>query len=64
MTYLPAADRYERMLYTRCGRSGLKLPAISLGLWWNFGHDQPLDTSRAIVRQSWLRRARTGRDLV
>ena len=53
MTYVPAADRYERMLYRRCGRSGLKLPAVSLGLWWNFGHERPLDTSRAIVRRAF-----------
>jgi L-glyceraldehyde 3-phosphate reductase len=53
MTYVPAADRYERMLYRRCGQSGLKLPAISLGLWWNFGHARPLETSRAIVRRAF-----------
>jgi L-glyceraldehyde 3-phosphate reductase len=53
MTYAPAADRYERMLYRRCGRSGLKLPALSLGLWNNFGHDHPLDGSRAIVRRAF-----------
>jgi L-glyceraldehyde 3-phosphate reductase len=53
MTCVPAADRYERMLYRRCGQSGLKLPAISLGLWWNFGHDRPLETSRAIVRRAF-----------
>jgi L-glyceraldehyde 3-phosphate reductase len=53
MTYVPAADRYDRMLYRRCGNGGLKLPAISLGLWWNFGHDHPLDTSRAIVRRAF-----------
>jgi len=53
MTYVPADDRYDRMLYRRSGRSGLKLPAISLGLWWNFGHDRPLDTSRAIVRRAF-----------
>ena len=41
------------MVYRRCGRSGLKLPAISLGLWWNFGHDRPFDTSRAIVRRAF-----------
>jgi L-glyceraldehyde 3-phosphate reductase len=41
------------MLYRRTGRSGLKLPAISLGLWWNFGHDRPLETSRAIVRRAF-----------
>ena len=49
----PADDRYDRMLYRRCGRSGLKLPAISLGLWRNFGHDRPLETSRAIVRRAF-----------
>src|ERR1700693_4624580 len=53
MSYIPAADRYERMLYRRCGRSGLKLPALSLGLWNNFGHDHPLDGSRAIVRRAF-----------
>jgi L-glyceraldehyde 3-phosphate reductase len=50
MTYLPAADRYTMMSYRRCGRSGLKLPVVSLGLWQNFGNDRPLDTSRAILR--------------
>jgi L-glyceraldehyde 3-phosphate reductase len=53
MTYMPAADRYERMLYRRCGHSGLKLPAVSLGLWWNFGHERPLDKGRAIVRRAF-----------
>src|SRR5262249_3398111 len=48
-----AADRYERMPYRRCGRSGLLLPAISLGLWQNFGGDRPLETSRAIVRRAF-----------
>jgi L-glyceraldehyde 3-phosphate reductase len=48
-TYVPAADRYEQLPYRRCGRSGLKLPAISLGLWQNFGNDRPLDTQRAII---------------
>ena len=51
--YSPAADRYERMVYRRSGRSGLKLPAISLGLWWNFGGDRPLETSRAVVRRAF-----------
>ena len=41
MTYVPAEDRYDRMLYRRCGRSGLDLPAVSLGLWWNFGARPP-----------------------
>ena len=53
MTYVPAEARYERMPYNRCGRSGLKLPAISFGLWWNFGHDRLLETSRAIVRRAF-----------
>ena len=51
--YAPAADRYERMTYNRCGRSGLQLPAVSLGLWHNFGHDRPLDTIRAIARRAF-----------
>jgi L-glyceraldehyde 3-phosphate reductase len=53
MTYVPADDRYERMSYRRSGRSGLQLPMVSLGLWQNFGHDRPLDTSRAIVRRAF-----------
>ena len=53
MPYAPAVNRYERMPYRRTGRSGLLLPAISLGLWWNFGHDRPLETSRAIVRRAF-----------
>jgi L-glyceraldehyde 3-phosphate reductase len=53
MSYAPAFDRYDRMLYNRCGRSGLLLPAISLGLWWNFGDDRPIDTSRAIIRRAF-----------
>ena len=51
--YVPAEDRYERLPYRRCGRSGLKLPAISLGLWQNFGDDRPLASSRAIVRRAF-----------
>jgi L-glyceraldehyde 3-phosphate reductase len=53
MTYVPAGDRYELMTYNRCGRSGLLLPAVSLGLWQNFGGDRPLETSRAIVRRAF-----------
>jgi L-glyceraldehyde 3-phosphate reductase len=49
----PAADRYERMPYRRTGRSGLLLPAISLGLWQNFGDEQPIDTQRAILRRAF-----------
>ncbi len=51
--YVPAPDRYERVEYRRCGRSGLLLPPISLGLWQNFGDDRPLSTSRAIVRRAF-----------
>ena len=47
------SDRYARMQYRRCGRSGLKLPAISLGLWQNFGGDVPLERQRAIVRRAF-----------
>jgi L-glyceraldehyde 3-phosphate reductase len=53
MTYVPAADRYDGMQYRRSGRSGLLLPAVSLGFWWNFGGDRPLETSRAIVRRAF-----------
>jgi L-glyceraldehyde 3-phosphate reductase len=53
MSYAPADDRYERMSYRRSGRSGLLLPAISLGLWHNFGHDRPLETSHAILRRAF-----------
>ena len=53
MTYVPADDRYERMTYRRCGRSGVKLPLISLGLWHNFGSDRPLETQRAILRRAF-----------
>jgi L-glyceraldehyde 3-phosphate reductase len=54
MTYFPDADRYDgRMFYRRTGRSGLDLPAISLGLWNNFGADRPLESSRAIVRRAF-----------
>ena len=51
--YTPAADRYDQIPYRRCGRSGLQLPAISLGLWQNFGDDRPLATSRAILRRAF-----------
>ena len=53
MTYTPAADRYSRMVYRRCGKSGLKLPAISLGLWHNFGHDTPHQVKRDICRTAF-----------
>jgi L-glyceraldehyde 3-phosphate reductase len=51
--YLPAEDRYASMTYRRCGRSGLLLPAVSLGLWQNFGDDRPIDTQRAILRRAF-----------
>lgn len=51
--YRPAGARYDRMHYRRCGRSGLQLPAISLGLWHNFGHDTPHDTKRDICRTAF-----------
>jgi L-glyceraldehyde 3-phosphate reductase len=52
-SYLPAEDRYGSMTYRRCGRSGLLLPAVSLGLWQNFGDDRPFETQRAIVRRAF-----------
>jgi len=55
MTYVAAEDRYERMQYRRCGRSGVQLPEISVGLWHNFGHDRPLETQRAILRRAFDR---------
>ena len=51
--YSAAADRYERMPYRRVGRSGLQLPAISLGLWHNFGDDTPIQRQRAILRRAF-----------
>jgi L-glyceraldehyde 3-phosphate reductase len=53
MTYVAMKDRYASMAYRRVGRSGIKLPLISLGLWHNFGDDRPLDTQRAIVRRAF-----------
>jgi len=53
MGYLAATDRYERLPYRRCGRSGIRLPEVSLGLWQNFGDDRPLDTQRAIIRRAF-----------
>lgn len=53
MTYIPAENRYENMVYRRCGRSGLKLPAVSLGLWHNFGHDMAHDTKVDICRTAF-----------
>ena len=53
MPYNASDDRYQQMQYRRCGASGIQLPAISLGLWNNFGDDRPLETSRAIVRRAF-----------
>jgi L-glyceraldehyde 3-phosphate reductase len=53
MSYQAVKGRYDDMAYRQCGRSGLKLPAISLGLWHNFGHDRPLASSRAIVLRAF-----------
>ena len=55
MHYSPAPDRYDGMVYRRCGRSGLKLPALSLGLWHNFGGDAPHTNKRAICREAFDR---------
>jgi L-glyceraldehyde 3-phosphate reductase len=51
--FVASATRYDSMSYRRVGRSGLDLPAISLGLWQNFGEDRPLATQRAIVRRAF-----------
>ncbi len=53
MTYLPASSRYDGMVYNRCGRSGLKLPAISLGLWHNFGGVDTLETARTMIHRAF-----------
>ena len=53
MTYHPADTRYDSMIYSRLGASGLRLPAISLGLWHNFGHDTPHQTKRAICQTAF-----------
>jgi L-glyceraldehyde 3-phosphate reductase len=55
MTHVAAEDRYEHMPYRRCGRSGVRLPAVSLGLWQNFGEVRPLEDARAIVRRAFDR---------
>lgn len=53
MTYLPAETRYDTIRYNRCGRSGLKLPAVSLGLWYNFGGVDPLENGRSLLRRAF-----------
>jgi len=53
MTYVAAADRYSRLPYRRCGRSGIQLPEVSLGLWQNFGDGKPIEDQRAILRRAF-----------
>lgn len=53
MTYSPSDNRYDKMLYNHCGRSGLKLPAISLGLWHNFGGVDTFENARMMIRQAF-----------
>jgi len=53
MTYVAAADRYSRLPYRRCGRSGIQLPEVSLGLWQNFGDGRPIEDQRAILRRAF-----------
>lgn len=55
MTYTPSSDRYEEMQYNRCGKSGILLPAISLGLWHNFGSVDVFENGRSIVRRAFDR---------
>ncbi|MEU6233645.1 aldo/keto reductase [Kitasatospora sp. NPDC047058] len=55
MTYLAADERYATMTYRRAGRSGVRLPAVSLGLWHNFGDTQPLEVQRAVLRRAFDR---------
>src|SRR3979411_2752001 len=51
--YVPAPNRYSTMVYRRSGRSGLQLPAISFGLWQNFGSERPLENSRRITHRAF-----------
>ncbi|MDF3636390.1 MULTISPECIES: aldo/keto reductase, partial [Enterobacter cloacae complex] len=53
MSWHPYTGRYENMQYRYCGKSGLRLPALSLGLWHSFGHVQPLDSQRALLRKAF-----------
>ncbi|HYK31197.1 MAG TPA: L-glyceraldehyde 3-phosphate reductase [Streptosporangiaceae bacterium] len=53
MTYLASADRYSQTSYRRCGRSGIDLPVVSLGLWQNFGDETPIETQRAMLRRAF-----------
>lgn len=53
MSYQPASDRYEKMQYRRCGKSGIMLPVVSLGLWHNFGNITPFETQKSILRKAF-----------
>ena len=53
MTYVAADDRYRKTPYRRCGRSGVLLPEIALGLWQNFGDGKPIEDQRAIIRRTF-----------
>ena len=53
MTYIPAPDRYKSMTYRRCGKSGIKLPVISLGLWHNFGNITPFGVQQELLRTAF-----------
>ena len=53
MTYLPASTRYDSMTYRRCGRSGLLLPAVSLGLWYNFGGVDSIENGRDMIHRAF-----------
>lgn len=53
MTYLPSDTRYDTMTYRRSGRSGLKLPAITLGLWYNFGGVDSFENGRAMIHRAF-----------
>jgi L-glyceraldehyde 3-phosphate reductase len=53
MRFQPAATRYDTMIYRRCGRSGLKLPAISLGLWYNFGGIDSFENARRMIHRAF-----------
>lgn len=53
MSWHPYPARYENMQYRYCGKSGLRLPALSLGLWHSFGHVQPLDSQRALLHKAF-----------
>jgi len=53
MSWHPYTGRYENMQYRYCGKSGLRLPALALGLWHSVGHVQPLDSQRALLRKAF-----------